>query len=116
MADTNLPIDEQQALDAKNARDNPVMGQGGEGEGDSDECSDDEEPEWPGYKEMFIAEKARPFLGKSWMTFSAFFSVYYLVQFGLALTCANFYSQSHELRLTSFEYEQKVTTLVKDEN
>lgn len=82
------------------------MGAGGDAGGESDDDeSEDEEPEYPGYKEMFTAEKTREYLGKSWMTFSAFFAIYYLLQFGLALVNANFYSQSAELRLFAFNYE-----------
>jgi len=61
---------------------------------------------------MFSADNAQTYLGKSWVKFSAFFAIYYLAQFGLALMNANFYSQSHELRLTTFEYE--ITTLNAD--
>ena len=93
----NLPADEQAALDAKNARDNPVMGAGSDEE-DEDE-SEDEEPVYPGYREMFHHTHARAYLGKSWVVFSSFFAIYYILQFGLALMNANYYSQSDELRL-----------------
>ena len=114
MADV-LPKEEQEALDAKNRREQDdekeiKMGQGGnESDEDEEEESSDEEPEYPGYKEMFYAKNARPFLGKSWVVFSSFFAIYYLLQFGLALMCANFYSQSTEIRLSDFEmeYEKK---------
>lgn len=75
------------------------MGQGGEEDDDEGEESEDLEPKFPGYKEMFKASNAREYLGKSWVIFSAFFGLYYLLQFGLALMCANFYSQSEEVRL-----------------
>jgi len=88
MVDTNLPADELAALEEKNARDAQVPIAN---DSDDDE-SVDEEPLYPGYKEMFRADNARHYLGKSWMAFSAFFAIYYLLQFGLALMNANFYS------------------------
>ena len=56
------------------------------------------------YMKMFDAEILREFLGKSWVVFSVFFGLYYLLQFGLALMCANFYSQSYPLRLQEWKY------------
>jgi len=76
MVDTNLPPEEQAALDEKNARENAEMG-GNDYE--SDEESADEEPEYPGYKEMFQPETAQNYLGKSWVKFSALFGIYYLL-------------------------------------
>ena len=80
-------------------KDAPIIGQGNNEDEEEDESEVEEAPEKHPYKKMFDADIMREFLGKSWMTFSAFFGLYYLLQFGLALMCANFYSQSSYVRL-----------------
>lgn len=99
--ETNLPAAEQKALDEKNKRD--AAGADNDDEGSGSE-SEDVEPEKLPYMQMFSPETAREFLGKSWVVFSIFFGLYYLLQFGLALMCANYYGQSHPIRLQPFEY------------
>jgi len=86
------------------------MGKGGNSDEESEEEEDDECPENPGYGAMFKAENARKFLGKSWVVFSAFFSIYYLLQFALALGCANYYSMSEEVRLDRWEFIPELGT------
>jgi len=85
-------------------KETPAMGRGGNSDEESEDDEDDECPENPGYGAMFKASNARKFLGKSWVVFSMFFGLYYLIQFGLALGCANYYSMSEDVRLTSFSY------------
>ena len=104
----DLPPEEAEALAAKQARDDdlPKQRTGGSApngsESGSDE-SDEEEPMPIGYWKMFQASEARKYLGKSWVVFSLFFTIYYILQFGLALCCANFRSQSKGERLEGFD-------------
>jgi hypothetical protein len=86
-------------------KDTPAMGQGNNEDEEEEESEAEEAPEEHAYMKMFDADIMREFLGKSWVVFSSFFGLYYLLQFGLALMCANFYSQSAPLRLTTFEYK-----------
>ena len=95
---TSIPDDE--------VKNTPAIGQG------AAEESEEEEPEKAPiahpYVKFFDATIAREFLGKSWWIFSMFFGLYYLIQFGLALMCANFYSMSSPLRMTDFEYTPNI--------
>lgn len=104
MAETaGLPKEEQEALEAKEKRDQVARQDDDESVGDDE--SEDEPPEHHPYMKMFEPTIARPFLGKSWVIFMMFFLLYYILQLGLALMCCNFYSQSHPVRLQSFNYE-----------
>ena len=86
-------------------KDTPAMGQGNNEDEEEDESEEEVAPVQHPYLKMFDAEIMREFLGKSWIAFSSVFGIYYLFQFGMALVCANFYSQSDPLRLTEFDYK-----------
>ena len=76
----------------------------GESSSTESEESGDSEPTYPGQVQMYEAENAKEYLGNSWFIFSIFFVLYYLLQFFLALMCANFYSQTSPVRLWKFRY------------
>jgi hypothetical protein len=95
---TNLGEDDEMKNDT------PAMGQGHNEDEDEESEEAEEAPVQHPYMKMFDAEILREFLGKSWVVFSVFFGLYYLLQFGLALMCANFYSQSYPLRLQEWKY------------
>jgi hypothetical protein len=63
--------------------------------GSDDSESEDEEPEkFEKRMDWYRPENARKFLGLSWIRFGLIFGIHYLVQFGLALCCANFYNDA----------------------
>lgn len=58
------------------------------------EDESDEEPQKLPSKEMYQVKNSVEFLDRSWVTFSLFFGLYYVLQFGLALCAANMYAHS----------------------
>ena len=64
------------------------------GDASDDDSSEDEMPEEQPSKEMYTASNATEWLGKSWLTFGLFFGLYYIVHFGMALCCCNFYAEN----------------------
>jgi hypothetical protein len=65
------------------------------------DCDDesDEEPKKLTKKEMYGVTNSVEFLDRSWGTFSLFFGLYYILQFGLALCAANMYAHSSGLNV-----------------
>ena len=48
---------------------------------------------------MYEVTNCVEFLDRSWITFSVFFGLYYILQFGLALCAANMYAHSTGLNV-----------------
>jgi oligoendopeptidase F len=77
----------------------PKFGQDIDKDAESGSDEEIEAPEKKEYREMFHPRIALSYIHKSWFTFLGFFLVYYLIQYALALSCANFFSQTTDERI-----------------